>query len=586
MSESAGAYTVAARQPGRRASSAAFGRSTRRTTATPEPLTVAPAVPFGLDRVPVHPAGPPPTSSQAGSAAVLQRCADHACPSGGCGHEDEAEVHRQADSARDGPATESVPAEVLDVVRSPGPPLALATRRFLEPRFGHDLGHVRVHTGAAAGRAARAVAARAYTIGRDVVFGDGQYDPDGPAGQRLIAHEMAHVVQQRTGRQTLNRQPLTVSSPSDPAEAQADRAADEAMGAGPGSKTAAPGQQRQAPAGAACTSVTGGSIPAGLTVANFVRSSYNVPKVGDRPLKALADRLNSGDGKGVVQVHGFASEEGNKDYNAWLSCSRAAATMKVLRDTYHVRNPITMIGHGPTTALGPRREDNRAVIVTEPTASSTQPATDQPVTTQTTTGPRNAGPQDAGPRDAGPQDAGPQDAGPQDAGPRDAGPQDAGEQAAGGQVSLQAGTGGVGHIYTTPAGPNPALYEFLLQAQLAYTYQFHPENKSGKELQVLAQAQYSVSTGQFTLGGGVQGSRVYALPHHLQLSFWGQLMGAKNVTSGAGQLQLTVGAQITWQPRDVKWLQLGAQVGAGPTVQFPGPSSVDISPVIFITIHN
>jgi outer membrane protein OmpA-like peptidoglycan-associated protein len=580
MSESA--YTAYA-VPTRRQPSTTFGRNTMPRARDSSRL--APAAPARFDHIPVHPAGQP-ASLPPGSATILQRCADHACPSGGCGHEDEAEVHRQADAASARPATGNVPAEVLDVVRSPGLPLTLATQRFLEPRFGHDLGHVRVHAGPAAGRAARAVAARAYTIGRDIVFGDGQYDPASPAGQRLIAHEMAHVVQQRTGCQALNRQPLTVSAPSDPAEAQADRAADEAMGADAGSKTAARGQQGQPSAGTTCTSVTGGSIPAGLTVPNFARSSSNVPKAGYPPLKALADRLQSGDGKGAVQVHGFASEEGNKDYNAWLSCSRAAAIMKVLRDTYHVRNPIIVIGHGPTTALGPRREDNRAVIVTEPSASSTQPATDQPVATKTTTGPRDAGPQDAGPRDAGPQDAGPRDAGPQDATPQDAGPQDAGEQAAGNQLSLQAGTGGVGHIYTTPAGPNPALYEFLLQLQAAYTYQFHPENKSGKELQVFFQAQYSVSTGQVTLGGGVQGSYVRALSHHLQLSFWAQLMGGKNLTSGAVQLQPAVGTQIVWQPQDVKWLQVGAQLGGGPTVQFPGPTSVDISPVIFIAIHN
>lgn len=134
----------------------------------------------------------------------------------------------------------SVPTEVLDVVGSGGSSLTVATRRFLEPRFGHDLGHVRVHTGPAAGRAARAVAARAYTLGSDVVFGEGQYDPASPAGRQLIAHELAHVVQQRASRPgPAADRSLAISNPADAAEREADRVADEVLrppGAEPGSR--------------------------------------------------------------------------------------------------------------------------------------------------------------------------------------------------------------------------------------------------------------------------------------------------------------------------------------------------------------
>jgi Domain of unknown function (DUF4157) len=67
----------------------------------------------------------------------------------------------------------------------------------MEPRFGHNFGNVRVHTGEKAAESARAVDALAYTVGRDVVFGAGRYAPGTAAGQRLLAHELAHVVQQR-----------------------------------------------------------------------------------------------------------------------------------------------------------------------------------------------------------------------------------------------------------------------------------------------------------------------------------------------------------------------------------------------------
>jgi hypothetical protein len=66
----------------------------------------------------------------------------------------------------------------------------------MEPRFGHDFSRVRVHADARAADSARAVNALAYTVGRDVVFGGGQYVPQSAAGLRLIAHELVHVVQQ------------------------------------------------------------------------------------------------------------------------------------------------------------------------------------------------------------------------------------------------------------------------------------------------------------------------------------------------------------------------------------------------------
>lgn len=90
-----------------------------------------------------------------------------------------------------------VPEEVAGVLGSPGNPLATATRSFFEPRFGHDFGRVRVHADARAADAARAVGALAYTVGRDVVFGRGRYAPGSAEGDRLIAHELAHVAQQR-----------------------------------------------------------------------------------------------------------------------------------------------------------------------------------------------------------------------------------------------------------------------------------------------------------------------------------------------------------------------------------------------------
>src|SRR5262245_36305789 len=89
-----------------------------------------------------------------------------------------------------------VPPVVHEVLRSPGEPLDAATRTFMEPRFGYDFSHVRVHTDEQAAESAYAVNALAYTVGHDVVFGLGRYASMTSDGGRLLAHELTHVIQQ------------------------------------------------------------------------------------------------------------------------------------------------------------------------------------------------------------------------------------------------------------------------------------------------------------------------------------------------------------------------------------------------------
>jgi hypothetical protein len=102
-----------------------------------------------------------------------------------------------------GPAdfqTRIMPRGVDDVLHSPGEALDPATRAFMEPRFQHDFGQVRVHTDPKAARSAAALHAQAYTVGHDIVFADGQYAPRTGAGRSLMAHELTHVVQQHHAR--------------------------------------------------------------------------------------------------------------------------------------------------------------------------------------------------------------------------------------------------------------------------------------------------------------------------------------------------------------------------------------------------
>ncbi len=93
-------------------------------------------------------------------------------------------------------ATTAVPSIVHEVLSSAGQPLDRATRAYMEPRFGHDFSQVRVHTDAQAVESARAVGAHAYTMGNAIVFGTGRFAPGTQEGRQLIAHELAHVLQQ------------------------------------------------------------------------------------------------------------------------------------------------------------------------------------------------------------------------------------------------------------------------------------------------------------------------------------------------------------------------------------------------------
>ena len=102
------------------------------------------------------------------------------------------------------------PAIVSGVLRSPGQALDPATRDFFELRFGHDFSRVRVHSDRTAAHSADSVGALAYTVGHNVVFAENQYSPGSAAGNRLLAHELTHVVQQDASAshaQLLRRQP-------------------------------------------------------------------------------------------------------------------------------------------------------------------------------------------------------------------------------------------------------------------------------------------------------------------------------------------------------------------------------------------
>src|SRR5713101_5063610 len=114
-----------------------------------------------------------------------------------------------------------IPSKVHEVINSLGQSLAPTTRSMMESRLGHDFSKVRIHNDTQAAESAQAMQARAYTIGHNIGFGLGQYAPETSAGQQLLAHELAHVVQ------SMRHSPAAQGiAPQDhPAELEADRAA-------------------------------------------------------------------------------------------------------------------------------------------------------------------------------------------------------------------------------------------------------------------------------------------------------------------------------------------------------------------------
>ena len=116
---------------------------------------------------------------------------------------------------------------VREVLAAPGSGLDEQARAVMESRFGHDFSAVRIHTGSRAGDSARAVGARAYTVGSHIVFSDGSYAPGSDAGKLTLAHELTHVIQQRQAPVdgAAVGGGLRISHPTDRLEREADRVA-------------------------------------------------------------------------------------------------------------------------------------------------------------------------------------------------------------------------------------------------------------------------------------------------------------------------------------------------------------------------
>ena len=254
------------------------------------------------------------------------------------------------------PAMAEAPALVHEVLRSPGQPLNTAARAYFEPRFGQDFSGVRIHADEQAAASARAVNAHAYTVRNNIVFDTGRLAPGTPEGQRLIAHELTHVVQQggatpRPMWSEETRLPLTSQRTGERARSRISDVIQRA------------GDPAAIPPGLRCpTDLTPGA-PVGTSVLFPLEGSTIAPAHTTLLTTFLTTWLAAG-GTDDIIVHGFASTDGAQGPNWTLSCDRAEAVQAELVRLGIPAVRISVVAHGESTDFGASLSSNRRAVVT------------------------------------------------------------------------------------------------------------------------------------------------------------------------------------------------------------------------------
>jgi Domain of unknown function (DUF4157) len=177
-------------------------------------------------------------------------------------------------SAHGGPAKSTAPPSVNRVLNSPGRPLDAATRAFVEPRFGHNFSHVRIHDDQKATESAQAVNALAYTVGPHMAFAK-QFRPSQQRDLNMLAHELAHVVQQDRVSFAANEK-IEIGRADDHSEKEADEFASSVMRQTPHRGISRVGLRvaRQAQESSAPTAPTVSPQQALMNDANSIRLYY------------------------------------------------------------------------------------------------------------------------------------------------------------------------------------------------------------------------------------------------------------------------------------------------------------------------
>ena len=288
----------------------------------------------------------------------------------------------------------AVPPIVRSVLAESGSPLNAADREFLEPRLGKDLGHVRIHDNAAAAESATAVGADAYTLGANVVFAAGQHRPETPQGRRLLAHELAHTLQQTAGHGAMRFAPATtvrMGQPRDAAEAGAERIADQVVRAT---------QPIPVPAASAVSAVTQPTLQRQMS-----SPSSNLPTVaqnGDNVYVKIGD-LSIADGTLPPDVAGnfnvsasYVNETGVLDITVRVPQGGTMAFVPTASETLTAvssKYRVTILQESPSfEERGPRTVSRIAARLDDPRPT---PAARHPAPDSTSEDPARPGPAQA-----------------------------------------------------------------------------------------------------------------------------------------------------------------------------------------------
>ncbi|MGC9969996.1 MAG: DUF4157 domain-containing protein [Bryobacteraceae bacterium] len=217
----------------------------------------------------------------------------------------------------------------LDLSQSSGRPLDPGQREFYEAQFGHDFRDLRIHADARAAEQARDAGARAMTAGNDIAFAAGEYDPQSESGQELLAHEIAHTVQQSQGRPAVQHKPAEGKK--------------EGIG--------------QKPPEELFTTASG----KGDEEEHFLFAQDSADLAAD-VAKKLETLLAQRTGTLIVDIHGYASTEGDAAYNTNLAAHRAAAVERVLLPMLPKGSQAELYSHGATGVWGDAANNRRAGV--------------------------------------------------------------------------------------------------------------------------------------------------------------------------------------------------------------------------------
>ncbi len=257
---------------------------------------------------------------------MLHRCGGVSCPPGTCGH-----------------SPSIAPSIVHDVLGAPGTPMDPGLRAGMERQLGHDFGTVRLHADSAAADSAAAVGSLAYTVSNHVVLGRAA-DVSRESGRRILAHELIHTLQQAGDRAPGIPAQLEVAAPDSTAEQEAERAAPSV------SSDIAPVVQRK------CHDELGKPAQVCEPSTKGVVGWQFLFKVGCDDLQPgeaeKIDRLKVGNS---LEIHGFASREGEAGFNDELSCHRANRIAELVR-AHRADCPVVgTYRHGASPAETPGR---------------------------------------------------------------------------------------------------------------------------------------------------------------------------------------------------------------------------------------